>query len=91
MFIRNIHRNLKMNQIRENLRCETEEHTSATAASNERRKRKKKITTTSNTRLKRNACIAIQLETSSSEKMPEEVHRDRHQNGASALRSLRPG
>ena len=28
-----------------------------------------------------------QLETSSTEKMSEEVHRDRHQNGASALRS----
>ena len=75
-----------MNQIRENLRCETEEHTSAGAASNDR-KRHKKIKTASNTRLKRNACIDIQLETSSTEKMSEEVHRDRHQNGASALRS----
>ena len=87
MFIRNIHSNLRMNQIGENLRCETEEHTSAGAASNDR-KRHKKIKTASNTRLKRNACIGIQLETSSTEKMSEEVHRDRHQNGARALRSL---
>jgi len=78
---------MRMNLIRKNLWCETEEHTSARAASNERR-RHKKIKTASNTRLKRNARITIQLETSSTEKMSEEVHRDPHQNGTRALRSL---
>ena len=67
MLLRNMHRKLSMNQIGENLRCETEEHNSAEAASNERR-RHKKIKTASNIRLKRNACIPIQLETCSTER-----------------------
>ena len=63
-------------------------HISARAASFQTKEENK---TASNKRLRRNACIAIQLETSSPEKMSEEVHRDRHQNGARAFRSLRPG
>ena len=82
MFIRNIHRNMRMNQFRGNLRCETEEHTELLQTKEEGTNQNSK--TASNTRLKR---IAIQLETSRTENMSEEVHRDRHQNGASALRS----
>ena len=54
-------------------------HISARAASFQTKEENK---TASNARLKRNACIANQLETSIPERMSEEVHRDRHQNGA---------
>ena len=74
---------MRMNQFRGNLRCETEEHTELLQTKEEGTNQNSK--TASNTRLKR---IAIQLETSRTENMSEEAHRDRHQNGARALRSL---
>ena len=50
MFIRNIHRNMRMNQFRGNLRCETEEHTELLQTKEEGTNQNSK--TASNTRLK---------------------------------------